>query len=110
VRCATTPGCGPSWSGKLNAKRAALIEALNGRFDVHHADLARLLLDQIDACADKVDRLTTRIEQLIAELPDPSPPTDRHGPRASDVPIGRDPQARRLTTVERLDEVPQVST
>jgi transposase len=34
------------------------VEALNGGFDDHHADLARLLLDQIDACTDNIDRLT----------------------------------------------------
>lgn len=97
--------------GKLNAKRAGLIEALNGRFDDHHADLARLLLDQIDACTDKVERLTTRIGQLVAELPEPSPPTDRQ-PRptlTSDVPVDHDPNARRLSTVERLDEVPGIA-
>jgi len=97
--------------GKLNAKRAALIEALTGRFDDHHGDLARLLLDQIDACTDKIDRLTTRIEQLVAELPEPSPPTDRE-PRptpARDLPVEHDPGPRHLTTVERLDEVPGIA-
>ena len=97
--------------GKLNAKRAALLEALTGRFDDHHADLARLLLDQIDACTDKVDRLTTRIEQLVATLPEPSPPTDRQ-PRSSpagDVPVGQDPHGERLTTLERLDEIPGIA-
>jgi len=97
--------------GKLNTKRAALLEALNGRFDDHHADLARLLLDQIDACSDKVDRLTARIEHLVADLPEPSPPTDR-APRpipVRDVPVERDPEARRLSTVERLDEVPGIA-
>jgi len=33
--------------GKMKAKRAALIEALTGRFDDHHAELARMLLDQL---------------------------------------------------------------
>jgi len=33
----------------MTTKRAELIEALNGRFDTHHAELARMLLDQIDA-------------------------------------------------------------
>jgi hypothetical protein len=42
--------------------RAALVEALTGRFDDHHAELARMLLDQIDALNRKVDQLTTRIE------------------------------------------------
>jgi transposase len=96
--------------GKLNAKRAALLEALNGRFDDHHADLAQLLLDQIDACTDKVDRLTARITQFVAELPDPSPPPDRGSrPVASDVPVVSDPDAVRLGTVERLDEVPGIA-
>jgi len=96
--------------GKLNAKRAALLEALNGRFDDHHADLARLLLDQIDACTDKVDRLTTRIEQLVAGLPEPVPPTDRQPrPPTRDVPVDHDPDARRLSPVERLDEVPGIA-
>lgn len=97
--------------GKLTTKRAALLEALNGRFDDHHADLARLLLDQIDACTDKVDRLTARIEQLVTDLPEPSPPADR-GPRnapTSDVPVAVDPGADRLSTAERLDEVPGIA-
>ncbi len=97
--------------GKLNTKRPALLEALTGRFDDHHADLARLLLDQIDACSDKVDRLTTHIEQLVAEFPEPTPPTDaEHGPiPASDVPVEHDPHAPRLTTVQRLDEIPGIA-
>ena len=85
--------------GRLDAKRARLLEALNGCFDDHHADLARLLLDQIDACSEKVDRLTTRIEQLVAELPDPSPPGERL-PRPAlptDVPVEHDSDAPRLT-------------
>jgi transposase len=97
--------------GKLAAKRPALLEALNGRFDDHHADLARLLLDQIDACTDKVDRLTARIEGLVADLPEPSPPTDRDPRNAptGDVPFAVDPKAGRLSTVERLDEVPGIA-
>jgi transposase len=97
--------------GRLSVKRPALLEALNGRFDDHHADLARLLLDQIDACSEKVDRLSVRIEQLVAELPEPSPP-DGRAPRLvpdSDVPVDRDPDAHRLTTVERLDEIPGIA-
>jgi transposase len=96
--------------GKLNAKRVALLEALNGRFDDHHADLARLLLDQIDGCSDKIDRLTTRIEELVAELPDPPPPGNRATwPTPPEVPVDHDPGAARLSTVERLDEVPGIA-
>src|SRR5262245_37305610 len=42
--------------GRLRVKRAALVEALTGRFDDHHAELARLLLDQIDALSAKIER------------------------------------------------------
>jgi hypothetical protein len=34
--------------GRLPVKRAALVEALTGRFDEHHAELADMLLDQIE--------------------------------------------------------------
>lgn len=96
--------------GRLKTKRGALIEALNGRFDDHHADLARLLLDQIDACTDKIDRLTARIEVLVDELPEPPPPTDRAPvPAPTDVPVELDPGNVHLSTVERLDEVPGIA-
>src|SRR6266702_4662359 len=52
--------------GKMKAKHTALAEALTGRFDDHHAELARMLLDQIDALTAQITTLTTRIEQLIA--------------------------------------------
>jgi hypothetical protein len=35
--------------GPMRSKHAALVEALTTRFDHHHAELARVLLDQIDA-------------------------------------------------------------
>ena len=55
--------------GRLRVKHARLVKALTGRFDDHHAELARMLLDQIDALSAKIDTLTARLEQLIAEIP-----------------------------------------
>ena len=55
--------------GKMKAKRGALIEALTGRFDDHHAELARMLLDQIDTLTAQVGKLTTRIEELTGAIP-----------------------------------------
>ena len=52
----------------MKAKRSELITALDGRFDDHHAELARMLLGQIDALSAQIDTLTARIEQLIAEM------------------------------------------
>ena len=53
----------------MKAKRAALIEALTGRFDDHHAELAQMLLDQIDALSAQIGTLTGRIEELIGAMP-----------------------------------------
>ena len=91
--------------GKMKAKRAALIEALTGRFNAHHAELARMLLDQIDALTGQIDTLTTRIETLIEAIPaahgvDPDGTT---GPHA-----GTGPDAVVLPAVARLDEIPGI--
>jgi transposase len=55
--------------GRMKVKHHALVEALTGRFDDHHAELARMLLDQIDALTAQIGKLTTRIEELIAAIP-----------------------------------------
>ena len=51
--------------GRMKAKRSDLITALDGRFDDHHGELARLLLGQIDALSAQIGALSARIEQLI---------------------------------------------
>ena len=50
-------------------KHTELVEALTGRFDDHHAELARILLDEIDGLTAKVDRLTRRVDELLARIP-----------------------------------------
>jgi transposase len=82
--------------GKMRPKRAALIEALSGRFDAHHGVLARVLLDQIDALNGQITVLTEGIEELLAEIT--NPPTDS----------GEDPAnmaSTAATAVQRLSEV-----
>src|SRR6185312_4984202 len=54
--------------GRMKPKQAALVEALTGRFDDHHAELTRMLLDQIDALATQINTLTIRIDQLLATI------------------------------------------
>jgi transposase len=54
---------------RMRAKHDALVEALNGRFDDHHAELARMLLDQIDQLDAQIGHLTARIGKLIAAIP-----------------------------------------
>jgi hypothetical protein len=91
--------------GKMRTKRSALVEALTGRFDDHYAELARMLLDQIDALTRQIDTLTTRIEQHVAALPAPAaqvhPNTDDND--AGQPPTGHRPPVR-LSAYERLDE------
>jgi transposase len=91
--------------GKMKAKRAALIEALTGRFDAHHAELARMLLDQIDALTGQIDTLTTRIETLIEAIPAAQgvDPDGISGPHA-----GTGPDAVVLPAVARLDDIPGI--
>jgi transposase len=92
--------------GKMRAKRAALAGALTGRFDDHHAELARILLTQIDSLTAQIDSLTARIGQLITQLPaaqgvDPDGST---GPSA-----GQGPGAPVPPAISRLEEVPGIS-
>ena len=88
--------------GRMRARHDRLVQALTGKFDDHHAELARMLLDQIDALSAQISKLTTRIEELIAAIPaaqgiDPDGTT---GPAA-----GRGEGAPALPAVDRLDEV-----
>jgi transposase len=92
--------------GRMKAKRAALIEALTGRFDDHHAELAAILLAQIDGLTRQIDALTARVEQLIPAIPaaqgvDPDGTT---GPMA-----GRGPDAPVLPAIDRLEQIPGIS-
>jgi len=83
--------------GKMRSKRAALKEALTGHFDQHHAELARMLLDEIDALSDKIDHLSTRLEELVGKLPSAEAPVD---PETGEIGAGG-----ALPVLQRLDEV-----
>jgi transposase len=93
--------------GRMRTKHSALLAALDGRFDDHHAELARMLLDQIDALTTQIDTLTARIDQLLAAMPDAQPVEPR---RAGPIPgqsIDTVPDAAR-GAVDRLDEIPGI--
>lgn len=88
--------------GRMKSKHDKLAVALTGRFDAHHGELAKMLLEQIDGLTVQIDRLTARIEELIPQMPaswgvDPDGTT---GPKAGLVtgsPV--------LPAVSRLDEI-----
>ena len=88
--------------GRLRIKRAQLAEALDGRFEPHHGELARIILDQIDALTAQIDQLTARITELIAATP-AAQGIDADGTTGPDA--GADPGAPVLPAVARLDEI-----
>jgi transposase len=88
--------------GRMKAKHAALIEALTGRFDDHHAELSRMLLDQVDALNAQIGRLTIRIGELIAAIP-AAQGIDADGTTGPSA--GTGPGAPVLPAAARLDEI-----
>ena len=55
--------------GRMRVKRAALVEALTGRFDAHHAELARMLLDQSTPSTPRSAGSPRGSRTLIAAMP-----------------------------------------
>ena len=55
--------------GRMRSKRKELTEALDGRFEDHHGELARSLLDQIDALTSQISTLEEKISELITQIP-----------------------------------------
>jgi len=88
--------------GRMQTKRSALIKALDGRFDDHHAELARMLLDQIDTLSAQIGTLTARIDHLLAE--DDPDDADGGGSVADQVAAA----STRPGAVERLTEIPGI--
>jgi transposase len=92
--------------GRLKSKHADLVEALTGRFDDHHGELARMLLDSIDILTGRINVLTTRIEDLIGALPEASaPPAGGLGTPSAGNPADG---GSALPALRRLAEIPGV--
>ena len=92
--------------GRMRVKRAALVEALTGAFDDHHAELARMLLDQIDALSAQTGRLTARIEEQVAAI-SAAWGADADGATGPGAGLGEG--APVLPALDRLDEIPGIS-
>jgi transposase len=88
--------------GRLRGKHAALVEALTGRFDEHHGELARILLDQIDRLDTQIAQLTARIGELVSQI-DPARPAARPDSTGDGSPLPA-PGA-----MQRLAEIPGLS-
>ena len=92
---------GLGW-GRMRVKHAALTEALTGHFDDHHAELARMLLDAIDAVTVQIDHLSVRIEALLAAIPAAGPGGAEGGRPEGDTLL--------LSALARLDAVPGIGS
>ena len=93
--------------GRMKTKHSALLAALDGRFDDHHAELARMLLDQIDALTTQIDALSARIDELLAAMPD-AQPVDPHPGGPTPGPSTDTMSDAALGAVNRLDEIPGI--
>ncbi len=89
--------------GRARARLGDLEEAADGRFTDHHAGLARMLLDQSDDLAKRIDTVTELLDNAIAALP----PGRGNGPLA-DATTGEVIPAPGgfATAVERISALP----
>jgi hypothetical protein len=78
----------------MRAERRELAEALDGRFEEHHAELARILLGQIDALTRQIDQLSGRVSELIAQIP-AAQGVDADGAAGPDAGLAWAPPCRR---------------
>jgi transposase len=83
--------------GKMRSKHGALVAALTGRFDTHHAVMARVLLNQIDALAVEISSLDEHIDDQLAAMTTVSPES-----ATGDTVVGA---VTGLQAVQRLSEV-----
>jgi transposase len=88
--------------GKARSKKAELAGALDGDWQPHHSELARILLDQIDALTAQIDALTGRVCELIEQIP-AAWGTDADGVTGPQAGTGPAPVI--LPAVARLDEI-----
>jgi transposase len=97
--------------GRMRLKHDALVEALTGNFDEHHAELAGILLGQIDGLQIEINRITARISQLLTAMPAAQPPQGDPPPQG-DQPTGQPDTttgAPAPSAVQRLAQIPGIS-
>ena len=92
--------------GRMKAKHANLVEALDGMFDDHHGELAQLLLDQVTSLDGKIAQLGARAAELAAAMPG-AWGINADGTTGPDA--GTGPDAPVLNAVARLAEIPGIS-
>jgi DivIVA domain-containing protein len=61
--------------GRARTRRADLEQALRGRFTDHHAQLARMLLGQLDELTARITQVADLLDAAIRALPAPTTTT-----------------------------------
>ncbi|HET7018880.1 MAG TPA: IS110 family transposase [Streptosporangiaceae bacterium] len=91
---------------RMRAKHDALAEALEGRFEDHHAQVIEMLLDEIDFLDQKIKRTEMLISEQLASIPEAwgADADGVTGPGA-----GAGPDAPALNAAGRLDEIPGIT-
>ena len=92
--------------GRMKARHDDLVAALDGMFDDHHGELARMLLDQIAFLDDRIAQLTARAAGLTAAMP---AAWGVDGDGTTGPGAGISPDAPVLNAAARLAEIPGVS-
>ena len=94
--------------GRARRNRTALQQALHGRFTDHHAQLARMLLGQLDELTARITQVTALLDAAISALPTPTPTTGSGRAGRTDGPpaAGAAAQAEYNSAVARLCAVP----
>ncbi len=92
--------------GRMKAKHADLVQALDGMFDDHHGELAQLLLDQITSLDGKIAQLGARAAELAAAMP-AAWGINADGTTGPDA--GTGPGAPVRNAAARLAEIPGIS-
>ena len=83
--------------GRARRNRTALQHALHGRFTDHHAQLARMLLGQLDELTARITQVTALLDAAISALPVKPRPPAPVGPVAP-MALPRPAQQRRPST------------
>ena len=92
--------------GRMKARHDDLVEALDGMFDDHHGELARMLLDQIAFLDGRIAQLTARATEMAAAMPE-AWGINADGTTGPDA--GASPDAPVLNAVARLAQIPGIS-
>ena len=93
--------------GRARSRRADLEQALHGRFTDHHAQLARMLLGQLDELTARIEEVTGLLDAAIRALPDPTTTTTHPSSRTDgDQSVQTPTQAGYNSAIARLCAVP----